>query len=124
MIAIAAVGAFICLTCIVGVIFPAKLTGLAPWFLKLRGALWIAVVARLAIGALLIQSAPDSRFPLAFQILGWVMVVAALLIPFIGIVRLTRLVDWVIAWPPMAMRAWLILGFAFGAFLVYGTGLI
>jgi hypothetical protein len=124
LISIAAIGGFLCLACIVGFVVPTLLTRLVPWFLQLPGALAIAVAVRIAIGVALIVAAPDTRYPFAFQILGGLMLLAAAVLPLLGIARITRLVNWVAGWPPLAMRAWLVLGFAFGAFLVYGIGLV
>lgn len=124
LIAVAAFGVFMCAACIVGMISPSLLTSLVPWFLKQRMAMVLAVGVRLAIGVLLIMAAPDSLYPLAFRILGGAMIFAAAVLPILGIARLARLVNWVAGWPPLALRAWLVFGFAFGAFLVYGTGLV
>jgi len=124
LILIAAIGGFLCCACIVGFVVPTLLTRLVPWFLQLRGALAIAVAVRLAIGVVLIVAAPDTRYPLAFQILGGLMLLAAAVLPLLGIARISRLVNWVAGWPPLAMRAWLCLGFGFGAFLLYGSGLV
>ena len=122
LMGIAALGVFLCFACIVGFIKPMTLTALVPWFLKLRGALAFAVAVRLAIGIALIVAAPDTRYPLAFQILGGLMLLAAAALPLIGLARVTRLVNWVAGWPPVAMRGWLLVGFAFGAFLIVGSG--
>ena len=124
LIAAAAFGAFLCAACIVGFIRPALLTNLVPWFLKLRWAMllrrgratadWRGADPR-GTGLALPAGVPG--------IIGWLMIVAAVVLPIVGRERIVRLVNWVAAWPAVAMRAWLIVGFAFGAFLVYGTGL-
>ena len=124
LISIAAIGGFLCFACVVGFVIPTLLTRLVPWFLQLRGALAFAVAVRLAIGAVLIVAAPDTRYPLAFQILGGLMLLAAAVLPLLGIARISRLVNWVAGLPSLAIRAWLCLGFGFGAFLLYGSGLV
>lgn len=124
LIAVAAFGAFMCLACVAGFIAPTMLTRLVPWFLKLRYAMVFAVGVRLAIGVLLIMAAPATLYPTAFRVLGGLMLLAAFVLPFLGIDRIARIVNWVAGWPSLAMRAWLLVGFAFGVFLIYGTGLV
>ncbi|MFW2438551.1 MAG: hypothetical protein ACN4GR_04185 [Arenicellales bacterium] len=44
----------------------------------------LAVVARLVVGALLIDQSSVSRFPLAIEIIGWLSVVAAIVLALMG----------------------------------------
>ena len=73
----------------------------------------IAVGVRLLLGAALIISSTGSRFPLA--------IVAAIAIVLIGRARLKAFVDRVAGLPDSMLRAWLVAGALFGAFLVYGA---
>jgi hypothetical protein len=88
------------------------------------GILYLAVGIRLLLGIALIVSAPQSLFPTAFRVLGVIAVVIALALPVIGIERIRRLVAWFAALPPLALRLWLVFGFAVGAFLIYGSGVL
>jgi hypothetical protein len=83
--------------------------------------IYVAVVARLLLGAALIVVAPESRFPLVFEILGWFAIVAAVIMLFAGRVRLRRFVAWFEQSSQTMIRVWLLFGIAFGAFLVYGV---
>ena len=56
-----------------------------PW------GLYLAVGVRLVLGALFVMVADETRFPTAFRFLGYLMLIAAALIPLIGRQRITRL---------------------------------
>ena len=86
--------------------------------------LYLAVGIRLLLGVALIVAAPASLFPLVFRVIGVIAILAALALPIMGIERIRRLVGWFAALPSLALRLWLVFGFAFGAFLVYGTGVL
>jgi hypothetical protein len=79
-----------------------------------------AVVVRLLLGAALIIAAPGSRFPQIFEIIGWIAIVAAIAIVFMGRERLRRFIAWFERLSQAMIRTWLLFGIAFGAFLVYG----
>ena len=81
----------------------------------------LAVVIRLIFGAALVIAAPDSRFPLIFEVLGWLAIFAALVIVFMGRARLRRFMALFERMSPVFIRIWLLFGAAFGAFLVYGV---
>ena len=86
-----------------------------PW------GLYLAVGVRLVLGALFVMVADETRFPTAFRFLGYLMLIAAALIPLIGRQRINRLMEWLQSKPPALMRIWLIFGAAFGAFIVYAV---
>ena len=86
-----------------------------PW------GLYLAVGVRLVLGALFLMAAEETRFPTAFRFLGYLMLIAAALIPLIGRQRINRLLEWLQSKPPALMRTWLIFGVAFGAFIVYAV---
>jgi hypothetical protein len=79
-----------------------------------------AIVLRLVLGAALVIAAPESRFPLFFEILGGIAIVAAVALLLMGRERLRKFVAWFERMPPAMIRVWLLFGIAFGAFLVYG----
>jgi len=124
LIVIAIVGVLVCLGCIVGIASPSTLLGVVRAFMNKPGLIYLAVAVRLALGVLLILAAPASLFPMVFRVIGAIAIIAALALIFMGRVRIIKLVEWFVRMPPAAIRAWLIFGFAFGAFLVYGTGLV
>jgi hypothetical protein len=81
---------------------------------------YLAVGVRLLLGIALIQVAPGSGFPLVFAIIGWLSIVAAIGLLLAGRNLQRKVVAWFDRWSDSAIRAWLILGVAFGVFLVYG----
>jgi len=124
LVAIAIFGVLVCLGSLVGIVAPAKLIGVVRSVMDRPGVLYLAVIVRVALGVLLIAAAPVSRFPLLFLVFGWIAIAAALAIPFIGYVRMVRLMEWFVRMPAAAIRGWLIFGLAFGAFLIYGAGIV
>lgn len=119
--AVIGIGAIISLICLTGVILPARLLQVVRAAWQYRAALFVAVMVRLTVGALLVLAAPHSRFPLAFGILGWLAIVAALLIPIAGRKRIGQLLDWWLRRTPRGIRLWSLAGLVFGCFLVYAA---
>ncbi|MDH3747644.1 MAG: hypothetical protein OER97_05515 [Gammaproteobacteria bacterium] len=104
-----------------GIYAPQKLTGWVKDTVDKDWGIYLAVLVRLLLGAALIIAAPDSRFPLAFLVLGWIAIVAAVVVAIMGRKRLRLFVGWWLKqFSPAAVRVWLLFGFAFGGFLIYG----
>ena len=82
--------------------------------------IYAAVIMRLLLGLALIIAAPDSRFPLVFQGLGWIAIVAAMVLVFAGRERIRRFVAWLKRFSQATVRLWLMFGIAFGVFLIHG----
>lgn len=105
-----------------GVVVPDALMKLVKSTMDQRWGLHFAVVVRLALGAALIGVAPVARFPVTFQVLGVITLIAAVGLAIAGPVRLRRFLHWwVERFSALANRLWLLFGMAFGAFLVYGV---
>ena len=104
-----------------GIFAPQRLVQTVSVVMAKDWGIHAAVVVRLLLGLALIIAAPDSRFPLIFQILGWVALVAAAILAFMGRDRLRRFVSWFERISPLMTRVWLVFGFAFGGFLIYGV---
>lgn len=104
-----------------GVYAPVRLVGLVASVWEKRASLYFAVIVRLILGVLLILAAPVTKFPVAFQALGWLAIVAAIIIPFVGRERLTRFIVWWMERPRVVVRIWCLLGVIFGGFLLYGV---
>ena len=120
-IVVLALGVIVCALSVWGMVAPDKLWKLVNGAMEKNWGIYVAVVARLLLGAALIVVAPESRFPLVFEILGWFAIVAAVIMLFAGRVRLRRFVAWFEQCSQAMIRVWLLFGFAFGAFLVYGV---
>lgn len=115
------IGAIISLVCMTGVMLPAQLLHAIRAAWQYPAAMYVAVMVRLTIGVLLVLAAPICRFPPAFEILGWLAIVAALLVPVVGRVRIGLLLDWWSRRSRTGIRLWSLAGLAFGCFLVYGA---
>ena len=79
----------------------------------------LAVVVRLIIGALLINQSDLSKFPLAIEILGWLSIVAALLLAVIGRHNFHRLMSWALNYLKPFGRVGGVFATAFGGFIIY-----
>ena len=105
-----------------GVSSPEKLMTLVTSTMDQRWGIYIAVISRLVLGAALIGVAPASSFPIVFQALGWIAIVAAVALAVAGRQRLRRFIAWwAERFSASIIRLWLLFGLAFGAFLVYGV---
>jgi hypothetical protein len=52
---------------------------------------------------------------------GFVAIVAALALPFIGVARIKALVEWMEGLPTTATRLWMLIGVALGTVLLFGA---
>ena len=114
-------GAAICVVSVLGMIMPAVLLGMIRKIAARPSGFLGAVAARIVLGGALLTAASVSRFPGAFIALGWVAIVAALVLLFVGHPRFQKLAGWVARWPVNAVRVGLALGAVFGLFLVYAV---
>lgn len=83
--------------------------------------MFLGVGIRLVLGVALLLVAEASAFPSAFTIFGWIAIVVAVALPFIGMARIKSLIDWMETLPDIAIRLWLVVGIAFGGFLLSGV---
>ena len=79
----------------------------------------LAVVVRLIIGALLIVQSDLSKFPTVIEVIGWISIVAAIVLASIGRRNFTRLMSWALSFSKPFGRVGGIFAVAFGACLVY-----
>lgn len=87
-----------------------------------RNKAWIhvmAVVTRVILGLLLISQSELSRFPAIIEVLGWISLVAAMILLFIGPGNFQRLMGWVLAKLRPYGRIGGLLSAVFGVFLIY-----
>jgi hypothetical protein len=121
LIFILAVGVIVCAFSAWGMLVPDKLWKIVHGVLDKHWGIHLAVIVRLLLGTALIIGAPVSRFPLTFEILGWIAIIAAVAILFIGRDKLHRFIAWFERFSQALIRVWLLIGIGFGAFLVYGV---
>ena len=79
----------------------------------------LAVVIRLALGALLIYQSNISKFPFVIEVIGWLSIVAAIFLAVMGRRNFNRLISWALSLSKPFGRIGGILAVAFGAFLIY-----
>lgn len=115
------VGILVCAFSGWGIFAPQRLVQMVSVVMAKDWGIHAAVAVRLLLGLALIIAAPVSRFPLIFQILGWIAIVAAVVLALMGRDRLRKFVSWFERISPLLTRVWLVFGFAFGGFLIYGV---
>jgi uncharacterized membrane protein YidH (DUF202 family) len=79
----------------------------------------LAVVIRLALGALLIYQSSISKFPFVIEVIGWLSIVAGIFLAVMGRGNFNRLMSWALSLSKPFGRVGGILAAALGAFLVY-----
>lgn len=113
-------GVLIALGGIVGVVKPALLlSALRAW--QGHGRWLVAVIVRLVMGLILIEVAPELRFPVAIKVIGVITFVAGIGLLMIGQKRMDRIIDWFLGVSETFVRNALVLAFLFGIFLVYAA---
>jgi len=78
-----------------------------------------AVLVRLVIGVLLIAQSGLSRFPLAMETLGWVFIIAAIVLAVMGRGRFRQLLSWVLTSFKAFGRIAGVIAVGFGSFITY-----
>ena len=106
--------------CIISLYSPERLMRYVQTEWDKPRTMYVAVVVRLILGAALIYAAPASRFPGVFTALGGIAIVAAIAVPIAGRKRIGALLEWFAENPRLFVRLWLLFGFLFCGFLVYG----
>lgn len=79
----------------------------------------LAVGIRLLLGTLLVVAAGASRFPVIVHWLGWIAIVAALILAVMGRQRFVRLMRWALGLLDSFGRVAGLIAAALGAFLLY-----
>ena len=105
-----------------GIFAPEKLMTFVTSATDKSWGIYVAVIVRLVMGSALIIVAPVSHFPVVFQVLGVIAIVAAIALALMGRERLRRFMAWFSErFSAPIIRLWLLFGVAFGGFLVYGV---
>ena len=117
-ILVALLGALIVVLGAVGIFSPPRFRGMFT-AMPASTRFTLAVVIRLAMGALLWFLADELRHPQVMRILAVIAVVAAVVILVIGQAKLDRFIDWWLERPDSLMRVSGLFAGAFGGYLVY-----
>lgn len=119
-IALAILALVLCGLSVFGVLVPHRLIQVARSLMsKSPLGLWIAVVVRVLLAALLWFTAPVSRTSLTFQTLAVLILLTAVILLMVGRNRLERFIQWLTSWPGWVIRLSCLLGVAMGVFLLW-----
>lgn len=80
-----------------------------------------AVVVRLMLGAALIVHSQFSKFPLAFEVLGWITLIAAIALAVMGRSNFRCLMNWATGLTSTFGRIAGVFAILLGGFLIYAT---
>ena len=114
-------GLLMILLCIWGIVTPKALVGSVLRFWRHSSAMYLAVAIRIGLGILFIMVADQTSFPGVFNFLGYLMIIAAVLITLIGRERLDKFMQWWRDKPAIFIRTWLVFGLLFGVFIYYAV---
>lgn len=107
---------------VLGMMSPARLLRFVEQMMAAAWGIVFAVGIRLALGVAMLIAAPAAPYPLAFTVVGWIAIAAAIVGAALGRRRLQRFAQWWIdRFTPAGTRAWLVIALAFAAFLIYGV---
>ena len=87
--------------------------------LQSAGALYVLAALRIALGAILVWAAPDSRTPRMLGIFGGLIIVAGIATPFFGLERSRALLDWWSTQGSLLARAWPVTAIIVGLLVAY-----
>jgi hypothetical protein len=110
------------LTCLAGLVIlvrPATVFGLLRKNSDKIGLYVLAVVVRLVLGAFLVIQAGASKFPYVIEFIGWLSIIAAVVLAVIGRKNFSKLMAWALSKVKTWGRLSGLLAMALGAFLVY-----
>jgi len=114
-------GVLIAVLSLWGVLQPRKLINMVSDAMEQGWGIMLAVGVRLLMGAAMILAAPVSQFPKTFTIIGWIAIVAAVVLVIVGRDLIRKLIAWFSALSDTLVRLWVLFGIAFGAFLIYAV---
>ena len=121
-ITVLVIGVTVFVLAVWGVFVPEKLRTWVSSAMDRYWGIYAAVIVRLVLGTALIVVAPASRFPVVFQVLGLLTIVAAIVVALMGRERIRRFLAWFSErFSAPIIRLWLLFGMAFAGFLVYGV---
>lgn len=79
----------------------------------------LAVIIRLVLGVFMILESNVSRFPQIIEVIGWISIIAAIVLGVIGRRYFNSLMKWALSLSQPLGRIGGIIAMGFGAFLVY-----
>lgn len=104
-----------------GIFAPQALIGVVVQTWRKPWGMAFAIAVRVVMGIVFILAAEATRFPLFFELFGYLAIAAALGIALMGRDRVDRLINYWQKKSATLLRCWLLLGVALGAFFIYGA---
>ena len=86
-----------------------------------RSNVYFLAAGRVAIGVLLMLAAGPSRTPFLLGVLGFLIALGGLVMPFMALPLRQAVQRWVAEGSVMPLQAWAAVALAIGAFIVYAT---
>ncbi len=112
--------AFCIMICAIGVVCIAAPSWLVAVMLRHSGRmLYSAAGFRILFGAVLVLAAPASRAPDFIHILGIVVIIAGIILLFVGQKHFRRMINWLVERGAAFVRVWGVLGLVLGCALGY-----
>lgn len=102
-----------------GVLSPMVVVAFVRSFMHRPVAIWVAIGIRLLLAILLWLAAPASYTPFLFMLLAVIALVAAIVLAVAGSDRVTKMIDYVSAWPQQRIRMLCLFGVVFGLFVIW-----
>ena len=111
-------GALIAAIGVVGIADPSILLEFGQ-SLQTPSALYGVAAIRVIFGAALVWVAAASRMPRTVRVIGIVIIVAGLLVPWFGVERTQAMLGWFSNQGSLFMQAWASMALIFGLFVIY-----
>ncbi len=122
ILAVLALGLVISAIGAAGMVSPARLMGIVGGGrFQSRTGLSAGVLIRVAAGVLLVLASPESRAPAYLWYLGLLLILAGVVLTFVGLERLRGLVRWATELDVSLLRASCFVTAAFGLSLVWAA---
>ncbi|MCP4046894.1 MAG: hypothetical protein GY732_13015 [Gammaproteobacteria bacterium] len=112
-------GALVCLAGLVILVKPELVFGLLRKNADKIGLHVLAVVVRLVLGTFLVLQAGISKYPHVIEFIGWLSIIAAIILAVIGRNNFSKLMAWALSKVKTLRHLGGLLAMALGAFLVY-----
>jgi hypothetical protein len=103
---------------VVVVVRPALAHDLTRLFADQTG-MWIAAAIRAVLGLGLVVAATESKAPMLLRVLGFLILIVAIVMPVLGLDRHRRMIDWWLARSRMVEILCGAAAFVFGVGLIY-----
>lgn len=112
-------GTLICLAGLVILVKPETVFGILRKNSDKVGLHILAVVVRLLLGAFLVLQAGISKYPHVIEFIGWLSIIAAIVLAVIGRNNFSKLMAWALSKVKTLGRLGGLFAIALGAFLVH-----